>query len=234
MKQAKNIGGFVLLFLYAILPIGTLVAGVFGYTLTLTSPAVCAIITAVISDAAVLVLWWQKDVQPHKSAQICYAVCTPLAAVNWAFYLFQSGKTTIVVCMLISLACAALLAARYASPSALKLIGGILTALMTLPLALFSFLAMTFGDFGVETVVRTVPSPNGSHYAEVIDSDQGALGGDTVVNVYNARKVDTPFFKAAKSPQRVYVGDWGEHKSMTIYWQDEHTLIINSECYTIE
>ncbi len=234
MKQAQSIGGFVLLFLYALLPIGTLIASVFGYTLILTQPALGAIVTVLCSVAAVLVSWWKKENCPSKAARLCYAVCAPLAAANWIFYLFQSGTATVVVCILISLVCAIMLIVRYAAPFALKLASGVLTALMILPLALFSFFALMFGDFGKDTVVRTVPSPNGGYYAEVIDSDQGALGGDTVVNVYDGRKVDALIFTAAKSPQRVYVGDWGEHKSMTICWQNEHTLVINGECYTIE
>ena len=39
-----------------------------------------------------------------------------------------------------------------------------------------------FGSIGYVKVVRSVPSPNGEYIAEILDSDQGALGGDTIIN----------------------------------------------------
>ena len=72
------------------------------------------------------------------------------------------------------------------------------------------------------------------YYAEVIDSDQGALGGDTLVNVYKKGELNIFIFKIKKKPQRVYLGEWGEYKNMQIYWKNENCLIINSTEYKIE
>lgn len=42
-----------------------------------------------------------------------------------------------------------------------------------------------------------------------IDSDQGALGGNTVVNVYENSVINVIIFRMEKKPQRVYPGEWG-------------------------
>lgn len=105
----------------------------------------------------------------------------------------------------------------------------VLTVITVVSVAFFGFIALIFWNFGQTTVVQTVESPDGAYYAEVIDIDQGALGGDTVVDVY-----EKVFLNISKKSQRVYHGDWGEFRNMEIYWKDEHCLVINSTEYLIE
>lgn len=62
----------------------------------------------------------------------------------------------------------------------------------------FDFIALIFGNIGQNTVVQTVESPSGKYYAQVIDSDQGALGGDTLVDVYEKSKINAILFKIEK------------------------------------
>ena len=84
------------------------------------------------------------------------------------------------------------------------------------------------------TVVKTVESSSGEYYAQVIDSDQGALGGDTLVKVYQDRGINALIFKIEKKLQRVYFGEWGEFNNMKIHWKDNNCLVINSVEYEIE
>lgn len=65
-----------------------------------------------------------------------------------------------------------------------KIVSLVLSALMVLPIGFLSFIVLIFGDIGQNTVVQTVDCPSGEYYAQVINSDQGALGGDTFVDVY--------------------------------------------------
>ena len=101
-------------------------------------------------------------------------------------------------------------------------------------LIFISFIFLTFGNIGQNTVVQTIESPNGEYYAQVIDSDQGALGGDTLVDVYQKSGINAFLFKIEKKPQRVYWGDWGEFENMQIYWKDDNRLVINSVEYEIK
>lgn len=68
----------------------------------------------------------------------------------------------------------------------------------------------------------------------MIDSDQGALGGDTLVDVYEKSAINAILFKIEKKPQRVYSGGWGEFNNMQIYWKDDECLKINSTEYKIQ
>lgn len=89
-------------------------------------------------------------------------------------------------------------------------------------------LLLTFFTIGQLRVVQSVPSPDGTYYAEVIDDDQGALGGNTLVEVYDTRKkIDLFFLSVQKNPQRVYFGRWGMFKNMKLEWESEQVLLIN-------
>ena len=93
-------------------------------------------------------------------------------------------------------------------------------------MGLLSFVSLF--PIGHTTVVQTLYSPEGTYYAELIDSDQGALGGDTIVDVYTtSAKLDLFFLEISKDPQTVYFGDWGEFKNMKLEWESEQVLLIN-------
>lgn len=113
----------------------------------------------------------------------------------------------------------------------LNIIALVLSSLMILPIGFFSFIIFIFGNIGQNTVVQSVESPNGAYRAELVDSDQGALGGDTLVDVYENKGINTLVFKISKKPQRVYQGEWGEFKSMKIYWKNDSCLVMNSVEY---
>ncbi|MBR6646856.1 MAG: hypothetical protein IKL09_05000 [Clostridia bacterium] len=114
-----------------------------------------------------------------------------------------------------------------------KVIVSVLFILMTAFVIFFAFMMQLFGIIGQNTVIQTIESPDKNHYAQIIDSDQGALGGDTLVIVYEKREIDTFIFKLKDKPQRVYLGEWGEFKNMQMYWKDDTCLVINSVEYAI-
>ena len=82
--------------------------------------------------------------------------------------------------------------------------------------------------------MNVVTSPNKTYYAEVVDVDQGALGGETVVYVYKSKNTDLFFLCITKTPQRVYTGDWGEYKTMQTEWKNDNCLLIDSNEYTVD
>ena len=97
-----------------------------------------------------------------------------------------------------------------------------------------SILFVGFGNFGQNTVVDRIYSPEKTFYAEIIDSNQGALGGNTVVNVYKNSRLNLLVLTISKTPQRVYIGEWKEYESMQAEWKNESCLLINSEEFNIE
>lgn len=105
--------------------------------------------------------------------------------------------------------------------------------LLLFPMGVLSLFSLF--PIGRNLVVQTLPSPGGTYYAEVIDSDQGALGGDTIVEVHEPQKrVNLLLIELRKDPQRVYWGDWGEFKTMKLYWESEQVLVINGKPYELE
>ena len=104
--------------------------------------------------------------------------------------------------------------------------------LLLLLLAAF-FFTMTFGQLVQETVVNRAVSPNQSYTAVVIDSDQGALGGNTLVDIeHNASGINVCLGRFTKIT-RAYTGRWGEFNTMSIEWKDDSTLLINGESYQV-
>ena len=234
MKKAIPVFGCVLFFFVVLLPFGVILFDCFGYTFKLANYFVFAIITALLAVGTVILSGIMKKPLENKAVEVLFALITPFSLINTVFYLFECSTVSIVVSMFACVCCCVYLAIRYGKPLALKITALVLSALMILPIGFFGFLALIFGDFGQITVVQSVESPTGAYYAEVVDSDQGALGGDTYVTVYANKSIDLLIFKISKEPQRVYYGDWGEFMNMEIYWKDDHCLVINSVEYTIQ
>ena len=226
----KTISGltWLLFFLTILYPAGTLISAYWGYTFELISASVFAI--AVLSICAVLVF---KSSPENSISQILWVMITPLSIINAMFYIIACPQIWVIASALVSVGCC-FLSVKHGKPIALKIVVLALSTLMILPIGFVSFIALIFGNFGQNTVVQTVESPSGKYYAQVIDSDQGALGGDTFVDVYKKSGINVVIFKIGKKPQRVYFGEWGEFKNMQIYWKDDGCLVINSVEYEIE
>lgn len=229
----KSICGFVwlLALLTVFFPLGTLISDCFGYTFEFTGISVFAVITAVVSVCAAFVL---RETIEDKTAQIILAVITPLSLVNAVFYIFECSRILVVASVLVSAGCCCFLSVKHGKPIVLTVVSLVLSVLMLLPVGFISFIALIFGNIGQNTVVKTIESPRGTYYAQVVDSDQGALGGDTFVDVYETSGINAVFFKITKKPQRVYHGEWGAYKDMDIYWKGEYRLVINSVEHKME
>ncbi len=136
--------------------------------------------------------------------------------------------------VLVFLCCACFLIYKHEKNVVIKTVAMILSAPAICFLCSILFFRLIFGGFGENTVVQTVESQSGKCCAEVIDSDQGALGGNTYVNVYEKCIMKTPVLTVQKKPKQIYSGKWGEYKKMQIYWKDDNCLVINSVEYEIE
>lgn len=217
-----------------ILPLGQTLCYCFGYTFELVSYPIFAIITTVIAAITVVLCAAAKEPFNNKILEVLFALSAPLSFINAGFYIFNYSKVWIVVIMLICVGCCVYLTLVHGKPLILNIIALVLSALMVVPIAFFSFIALLFGDFGLNTVVKSVESPNKVYYAEVIDSDQGALGGNTFVDVYENKGVNAFIFKVFKDSKRVYDGDWGEAARINIYWKDDDCLVINDAEYVVD
>lgn len=236
MKKAVSSVEYILFALIILPPLVTLIFSGFGYKLSFFGYTFIALLTAAAAVTQTILCVFAKYEYYGKIVSVLIALSAPLVLIGLMLYLSVDGNVSAIACacMFICFVCCGFLTLRRAKPFALKIIAVVISALLIHPFAAFTFFNTAFGDFGKNTVVQTVPSPSGEFYAQVIDSNQGALGGDTIVNVvYKATELNAGVFKIEKSPKRVYSGEWGEYENMEIYWKDDNVLVINAAEYTI-
>lgn len=234
MKKAVSILMCTLFGLTILYPAGVIATACIGYNFELISISAFAIALAALSACVIILDHICKNALENKVMRILSAIITPLSLINAAFYIFECPRIWVIASVFVSIGCCCSLTVKYGKPLSLKIIAFVLSALMALPIGFFSFISLFFGNIGQNTVVKTIESPSGECYAQVVDSDQGALGGDTLVDVYEKSGFNLILFKIEKKPQRVYFGDWGEFENMQIHWKDDNCLVINSVEYEIK
>jgi len=234
MKKAIGILMYLLIALTVLYPAGVIITSFFGYRFELISVSAFAIVLAVLS-ACILVLDFNcKDTPVNNILRILLAIITPISLINAVFYILACPQIWVIAGILFSTVCCCYLTLKYGKPLVPKIIALGLSALMIMPIGYLSFFALVLGNFGQTTVVQTVVSPSGKYYAQVINSDQGALGGSTYVDVCQNLVINALIFKIEKKPRTVYVGDWFEYKNIQIYWENDNRLVVNSFVYQIE
>ncbi len=234
MKKVIPILIYVLFGLTLLLPLGTVLSACFGYSFELCSAPVFAVIIAVVSAVIVVLDFIFKNKYTNQAVIIMAAIIMPFSLINAVFFVFVSKSVFVAICMTVSLACCVHITLEYGEDAILQMLSVVLAVLMLLPACLISFLVFVFGDFGVNTVVKTVESPNESYYAEVIYADQGALGGDFFIQVCEDKGFNALIFKLKKAPVRINTGEILDVSKMDIYWKDDNCLVINSKKHKIE
>lgn len=233
MKNLITVFVSILFTLTAIFPLGTLISAIFGYSFEIISIPAFSIIIAVISVLAVILSFLSKE-KASKGITVLTHILTPLSLINAVLYIFESTQLFVAICVFISVVCCFCLTLKNVVSKAGKIIILVLYAISTAFIVFFAFTMLTFGNIGHITVEKTVDSPDNSRVAQVIIIDQGALGGNTVVDVCEKKEIDAFIFRIKKKPQRVYIGEWGEAKNIQIYWKDDNCLVIDSVEYQSE
>ena len=159
---------------------------------------------------------------------------TPLSFINAVIYIFESGQILVAACVIVSFVCMSFLMIRSIKKKTSKVVASVFCASTAAFILFFSSIVLTFGNIGHTTVIKSIESPDGTFYAYVIDSDEGAFGGGTIVEVYEKREINVFIFKLKDNPQTVYLGEWREYESMHISWKGDKCLVINSVEHEIE
>lgn len=97
---------------------------------------------------------------------------------------------------------------------------------------LFLFMCLFFGNIGITTVMYSKDSPKGKYVAEVIDDDQGALGGSTIVQVKSKESFSFLIGKIYKEPVLLCRRSWELWDEIEFEWVDENTLMVDGEEYS--
>lgn len=213
-------------------PAGKLLTACFRYTFRLTYVFAFACALASLSLLTIYLDIDEKEPMESNVLRTLLTIITPLSLFNAGCYLIACPNYLVSVCVAVSAGCCFFLTVKYGMPSKIVTLG--ISGLMVLPIGFMVLLGPLFCNIGQDTVVQSVESPSGKYCAKVIDSDQGALGGDTFVDVCEAGGIDVVLFTIDRKPKRVYSGPWGESESMQVYWKSDGCLIINSTEYQID
>ena len=188
-------------------PVLMLFLWTFGYALLFRYPTAFLCAMSVLAAAALVAVYIQKPI--FSKAETVFAVFLPTAALFCGLKAAKSdsGVFAWLFAGILLVCCAVLL-------------------IKILPRALWKFLAAGFemllcGFFLLDMFFTVVFLG--------ITCNQGALGGDTFVEVRKTASANVWFFTVQSRSVRVYEGEWGELETMETVWVDENTLLVNNE-----
>lgn len=214
-----------------LIPICGLFAMVIGYEWAWEAPWLFSAVFSILFCASVFAV--PKHIMPEPLAGLCLV----LSVVHLFIMLLIAGSADDLAAIALSLMCVvgAVLLLKRAKPHkgwkiATSVAAGLLFGLYVLSLPFMAFGMM----IGYTEIVDTVYSPNGRYRAELLDINEGALGGDTVVLVYDERgSLDLGFCTLQKEPKIAYTGPWGVFKDMELKWDSDECLRINGKDYWV-
>ena len=228
----KKYAMYIPLGMLLLIPFGGLFGVLSDYEWAWEAPWIFEAVFAVLFCASVFAI--PKHTMPAPLAGLCLL----LAVVNLFIILFIAGRADDPAAAVLSLICVigAVVLLKRAKPHkgwkiATSVAAGVLFALYVCLLPITVFGAM----IGYTEVVDTVYSPDGRYRAELLNIDEGALGGDTVVLVYTERgSLNFGFCRLQKDTIVAYRGPWGEFKDMDLAWESDTVLLIDGRAYDIE
>lgn len=235
MKKTVSILLFVILAM-TLFPLGAgLLANLFDHRIIIFSVEALGIIMAGLSISLALVMSGLKEKVTDPLVNILFAIIVPCALVN-SVYLIICGsiKWLVSIGVIIHIVVLIYCMLRMGKASRIRAIVTIVVLLLTLPILVMCLLRLVVGPIAKNTIVDTIESPVSDYYAEVVSGDHGGLGGNTYVQVYEGRGLNLLLFRIQREPQRVYTGKLKEHENITVYWNDQDNLVINSQVYEIE
>lgn len=233
MKKLLPVTPVVLFFLLSFFPFCKVTALLFGFDFCLYSDFAFAAAAAGLSCVLTGMLFHQ-NAAPCPNGEIFAALTLPVSLVNLMCFVAIGSNFLILLLIFLPCICSLALFIRFARPVGLAVTAALLAFVLAMLTFLLFVFAAIFSEFGRNTVVKTSFSPHDYHLAQVIESDQGALGGNTLVTVeHRERDLFGLAGRFVKNPVRVYLGEWGEADDMSIYWTDEYTLCINGVSHRI-
>lgn len=234
MKK-HNVLSKILFISISIIPINLILNHLIKYGLVVNNYFVFLTVLTVIVVGSGIALLNSKNTELNRASSLFITLLLPLIEINLIYCLFEYESFFVAIPIIVWAIFAILLMNKFAKPYCLKVISATLSCLLIIPVFIVALAVLIFGQMSVNTVLKTVKSPKGTYCAEVINRDQGALGGNTFVQVYNTKfHIDLHFCEFKNTPQQIYQGEWDEYETMNIYWVSDNELIINGKPYLIE
>ncbi len=222
-------------------PLSIIVTALARYTFDIRSYPLWTLFQLLLSGLLAVLMYRFESRETSKADRILLTVALFMSLLNWCVCLFTGAKgkdahNAIVIGVLIAItAIAVFVSVKFVKPRQKGIARAIVAGVLASLLFMFSFFMFLVSGIGQNTVVKTVNSPTGRYTAELVDSDQGALGGDTVVYVTdNLLSVDFGLVTIHKQKERIYMGEWGAYKGLTLRWIDKDTLKVGGNEYDMK
>lgn len=185
-----------------------------------------------ISYAAVVILltilctvFRSRLIPENRFGRVCACLLLPTALLN-ALTCALHGSFLFFLLILLSCTCAPLLMSVSPGKKWQRILSLAISFVLALPVVILVPFLFFLNDFGATTVVREVKSPNEAYTAVLTDSDQGALGGNTVIEIM--KKPLNLFFGTFTSDYHVKFDEWAGIEvlsEITFEWLDNETLL---------
>lgn len=234
MKRLAKIIACTLFVIHSFIPAILMFSNLFGFSFSLTNYTAFAGICVFVSAFTLVVVLIKTELFHGRIYSVLFGFSLPFCAIEWLFFLSKCGISFSIVFMLISFICVMVINVILIKSKAKKIFLSVSTAVSFLFITLFAVVFIFIDSIGASTVLDTIQSPDGVYYADIIDVDQGAFGGNTVVEVSKKRKADILIFRFEEKGKQMYIGEWNEYEDMEIYWKQNDCLVIDSEEYTVK
>lgn len=222
---------FILLILNLMLPVGKIMAGSMGYTFDFSNYQLMEGIIAATATFGVISLHFKGN-QPEKCSrwlEVLIIANAFLSIVGGVISILLRG-IMLVIPTFINMCCCGYAVFKYTRTDATR----VALVLLGVMAVFIIYINWIFEEWSSVTVVRTIQSPAGTAYAEIIDCDEGALGGSTDVKVCADYKKTCFPFKIAKKPYSVYTTGWGVADDIEVYWKSEKCIVVEGKSIMIK
>ena len=219
----------LLLFLLACLFPGIcLGARLLDYTVLVRDGKLFSVFTTGLYVVFGILLLTRKEKSVSNVSAVFLSLCPLLNQIHVLFIIFYTDDLLPVLLSIFWTILSVVIVSEYVKSKLLKIPFYVLAGFLTLPILLF----LPFIGFGARSSLACELSPDAVYCAEVIDDDQGALGGATDLIVYRKDKsFSVGSFEFRKSQKKIHSGHCGEFESLS--WLDSKHLSMNGKTYEI-
>ena len=174
----------------------------------------------------VLCTVFRRQIVPENGfGRACACLLLPTALLNALTCAFH-GCFLFFLLILLSCICVPFLMSVSPCKRWRHLLSLAISFVLALPIVILIPFLFFLNDFGATTVVREVKSPNEAYTAVLTDNDQGALGGNTVIEIM--KNPINLFFGTFTSDYHVKFDEWAGVEflsEITFEWKDNETLL---------
>ncbi|MBQ7999692.1 MAG: zf-HC2 domain-containing protein [Ruminococcus sp.] len=226
----------------AFTPLSIIITALTGFTFDIRSYPLWVVLHLLLSGLLAVLMIGLESKEASRADRILLTVALFMSILNWAVCLFTGtpqynrAHNAVVIGTLMAVSAVAIfVSVKFIKPLEKGITRSVIAGVFAVLLTFLSFIIIVFSGFGENAVVQSVDSPTGRYTAELVASDQGALGGDTVVYVTdNLLRVDFGLFTIHKAKETVYFGEWWEYESVTLQWVDNDTLSVGGHQYNMK